>query len=86
VKGGLVFIIFVLFVIGFLFLLPGKQYAPLPDDYSHRESGDITGCMNCHGRGKQNELKKAHPPKFECFKCHKRGKPYAGVTRKKEQK
>jgi hypothetical protein len=68
------FIIFVMIVVGFLFLLPGKQYAPIPDDGLHKAAGDVAACMKCHGPGKKNELKKTHPPKYECFKCHKRGK------------
>jgi hypothetical protein len=26
----------------------------------------------CHGPGMQYEIKKTHPPKFECLKCHRR--------------
>jgi hypothetical protein len=70
-KGMLGFVILVLVIIGFLLLSPGKEYPPLPADKIHAGVAE-SSCMDCHGPGKSDALKKSHPPKFECDKCHKR--------------
>jgi hypothetical protein len=69
-KSVFGFVIFVAAVVGFLLLFPGKTYPPIPDDDFHKALGDNSSCMDCHGAGKKNELKKTHPPKFDCLKCH----------------
>jgi hypothetical protein len=69
-KSAFAFIVFVAVVVGLLLLFPGKTYPPIPDDAFHKAMGDNSSCMECHGPGKKNELKKTHPPKFECLKCH----------------
>lgn len=70
-KNTLGFIIFVLAVLGFLFTISGKRYARVPDNTSHKTITDATACMGCHGAGREAPLKETHPPKYECFKCHK---------------
>jgi hypothetical protein len=66
------FVIFILVIVGVLLLFPGKKYPPMPDDQVHRAAKDEKACMECHGPGKKDAMKKSHPPKFECFKCHER--------------
>ncbi len=72
-KNTLVFIVFVLVVLGFLYFISGKRIQPpfIPDDDAHRMVADAGACMGCHGPGKDAALKPKHPPKYECFKCHK---------------
>ncbi len=64
------FIVFVVVVVGLLLLFPGKTYPPIPSDDLHKAAKDNAACLECHGQGKKNELKKSHPPKFDCIKCH----------------
>ena len=70
-KKGMIFIIFILTVLGILFLISGKKFPKIPDDTSHRLIATPEGCMKCHGTGAEHFIKSSHPPKFECFKCHK---------------
>jgi hypothetical protein len=72
VKSAIGFIVFVLIVIGLLFTFSMKEFPLIPDDAFHRGIQDAAVCMECHGPGKRYEMKKTHPPKFECFKCHKK--------------
>jgi len=70
-KSTVSFVIFVLAVLGFLFLISGKRYPQIPADARHRAVTENTACMGCHGPDKEDKLKETHPPKYECFKCHK---------------
>lgn len=70
-KSTISFIIFVLVVLGLLYSISGKKYSHVPDDAAHKGITDYALCMGCHGPGKQAPLKDTHPPKYECFKCHK---------------
>ena len=70
-KSIVGFIVFVAVVVGLLLLFPGKTYPPIPDDQYHKVIRDNAACEECHGPGKKDELKKDHPPKFECLKCHR---------------
>ncbi len=74
-KSTVIFIVFVFAVLGFLFAISGKKYSQLPADSNHIGVADTALCMECHGIGKQYALKSTHPPKFECFKCHKQKRP-----------
>jgi hypothetical protein len=69
-KSIIGFLLFAAVVVGLLLLFPGKQYPRIPADEFHRAGQDVAACMNCHGQGKRYAMKKTHPPKFECFKCH----------------
>jgi hypothetical protein len=69
-KGMLGFMIFALAVVALLLIFSGKEYPSIPDDDFHRGPRDNAVCVECHGPGKQNALKKNHPPKYECLKCH----------------
>jgi hypothetical protein len=75
-KGRLGFIIFALAVVGLLLLytFTSEEFPRLPADAIHRTAMTPKACMECHGPGKKNEMKKTHPPKFDCPKCHKPAK------------
>ncbi len=75
-KSKASFIIFVVAVVGVLLIytFTGKEYPAIPSDDFHRGVTTDAGCMGCHGPGKKYEMKKTHPPKFECLKCHKPGR------------
>jgi len=73
-KNTISFILFVLVVIGLLFSISGKKYPQIPHDTAHIFATDITACMECHGPSQKYQMKAAHPPKYECFKCHKQKK------------
>jgi len=72
-KGTLIFLVFVLAVLGLLSIISGKRVPPpfVPQDSQHISLNDPRACLECHGPDKGAPLKKAHPPKRECLKCHK---------------
>jgi len=71
-KNTLIFITFILIVLGVLFLISGKKYPRIPSDSIHRGlKKEIALCKECHGPHGKAPLGKDHPPKFDCFKCHK---------------
>jgi hypothetical protein len=76
-KNTLIFFVFVVVVVGFLYAISGKRVRPalIPGDSIHMTVVDTSVCMDCHGPGKEAALKAKHPPKYECFKCHKRAGP-----------
>ena len=65
------FIIFVLVVLALFFSISGRKYPQIPADDKHKGIIDTLACIECHGPGKQYQRKPSHPPKTECFKCHK---------------
>ncbi len=73
-KGAIGFIIFALAVVAALYVLSSKHYPQLPADDVHRVVNEtsVVQCMECHGPGKKSALKREHPPKSECLRCHKR--------------
>jgi len=75
-KNTLIFIVFVLAVLGLLYAISGKRVPPplIPADSCRIVPGDTAVCMDCHGPGKKAPRKAKHPPKHECFKCHKAAK------------
>lgn len=72
-KNTLIFIVFVLVVLGLLYAISGKRVPPplIPADAAHSGPTDPPACLECHGLGKEAPRKAKHPPKHECFKCHK---------------
>ncbi len=74
-KSTVIFIVFVLTVLGFLYAISGRKYSQMPADANHTGVADTALCMECHGVGKQYAQKPTHPPKFECLKCHKQKRP-----------
>jgi cytochrome c553 len=72
-KNTLIFLVFVLAVLALLSIISGKRVPPpfIPQDSQHSVLNDPNLCLECHGPDKTAPLKKAHPPKGECLKCHK---------------
>lgn len=60
-------IIFVLVIIS----SSGKKAPGIPRDALHEGRRTIEDCALCHAQGEQAPLKKDHPPKEQCFLCHK---------------
>jgi hypothetical protein len=71
-KQLLLFVLFVALVLGFFFAITGKRAAYIPADDAHRGLTAQEACLTCHAPGMEAPLKKDHPPKVECLKCHKR--------------
>ncbi len=74
-KRDILFAAVILAVVGFLFYLNATARKPplMPSDAIHKNLNDILACAPCHGPGGGSPLKKGHPPKRHCFKCHKSG-------------
>jgi hypothetical protein len=70
-KNTFFFIIFVLAVVGILYLISGKKYPPMPSDPIHNIAAADFMCNECHGPQGKFPKKPEHPPKDECLKCHK---------------
>jgi cytochrome c553 len=72
-KNTLIFLFFVLAVLALLSMISGRRVPPplIPQDSQHIVLNDPTVCLECHGPDKVAPLKKTHPPKRECLKCHK---------------
>ena len=72
-KNTLIFLVFVLVVLAFLTLISGRRTPPpfIPQDSQHFALDDPKTCLECHGPDKAVPLKKSHPPKRDCMKCHK---------------
>jgi flagellin-like protein len=66
-----IFIVFVLVVVGVLFAISGDRSPRVPDDQNHAVITDDAACLECHGPGKYAERKPDHPPKDQCLICHK---------------
>jgi hypothetical protein len=73
-KKNIVFIVIVLSIAALLYLLSRKEFVRIPADEQHIGVNLKEGCLECHGPGKISPLKKEHPPKDQCFECHKRAK------------
>lgn len=67
----MVFIIFILVVVGVLYAISGERAFRIPDDEYHRVVDNNEVCMGCHGHDKQYARKSNHPPKDNCIYCHK---------------
>lgn len=70
-KNTIIFIAFMLLVIGFLTLFSGTRAPRIPEDSRHGVITDNAACAECHAPGKEAALKASHPPKTECLLCHK---------------
>ena len=73
-KKNIIFIAIIILIATILYMLSAKKIVTIPADERHVTIGEEKMCLDCHGQGKENQLKKNHPPKDQCFKCHKRGK------------
>jgi hypothetical protein len=71
-RNTLIFIIFVLAVVGFLYAISGDRAPRIPEDETHTGLTERVSCLECHAPGKEAELSPTHPPKDQCLLCHKR--------------
>lgn len=71
-RNNLIFVVFILAVVGFLYSISGKKYPQIPATESHQGITEVADCMKCHGPEGLMPRKPAHPPKDDCFKCHKK--------------
>lgn len=71
-KRNVIFIACMIAVLMLLFTLSQKKFPPIPDDADHNYVTTRESCNECHDHEGISPLKDAHPPKFECFKCHTR--------------
>jgi hypothetical protein len=55
-----------------LYILSLETVIPTPSDEYHEGITEEIKCFDCHGDDKEYPRKKEHPPKDQCFKCHKR--------------
>ena len=70
-KNTVVFIVFVLVVLGLLWSISGSKAPRIPENDAHREFTVATHCLDCHKPGAQAPRKPTHPPKDQCLECHK---------------
>ena len=70
-KKNMLFIVIVILVISVLYVFSTKKISPVPFDEKHAGITEEKKCFDCHASDKETPLSKKHPPKFECFKCHK---------------
>ena len=67
----LIFIAFVLGIIGLLTAISGERSARIPDNPVHVNLTDSEYCLTCHGPGGEFMRPENHPPKDNCIICHK---------------
>lgn len=70
-KNTLIFIAFVLLVLGFLYSISGSKAPRIPENALHKIIDNPEICMECHSPGGQAPRKKDHLPKDQCLECHK---------------
>jgi cytochrome c553 len=70
-KKNIMFLLTILGILLILFAVSRKEFPAVPDDPDHASSSDIRSCNECHGPEGKHAMKESHPPKYECFKCHK---------------
>jgi hypothetical protein len=73
-KSALLFVVFVALILGFFFAISGTRAPYIPPDEAHQSVLSEAVCRACHAPGQEAALKKDHPPKEQCLKCHKRKK------------
>jgi len=75
-KSTLILILVASAIIAVLFFisLTGKKAPNIPSDNIHLALRMQEDCIICHAPGKQAPLKDTHPPKEQCFICHKTSK------------
>lgn len=76
-KNNLLFILFLIIVVVFLFVLSGKKSPQIPLNEVHASALTEEQCLGCHGEGMSHPRSKDHPPKDQCFLCHKRSRKQA---------
>jgi len=75
-KNTLVLILAAGAIVAILFFISstGKKAPDVPLDKIHLPLTAQEDCRTCHAPGKQAPLKDTHPPKEQCFICHKTSK------------
>ncbi len=73
---GIVIVVLALYLLS----LTGKKPPAIPPDAQHVAAKTIEDCKGCHAPGKVYPLK-VHPPKDQCFECHKYKETGHGVMR-----
>ena len=73
-RKSFIFIAVILTVVTLLYMLSRKEFAQIPFDSKHMNITDKKLCLDCHAPDKAFPLKKSHPPKDQCFECHKMAK------------
>lgn len=76
-KNNILFIFFISVIVLFLVVLSGKRSPQIPLNEVHTVSLAEQDCLSCHGEGMSHPRSKEHPPKDQCFLCHKRSKKKA---------
>ena len=71
-KNNIIFLVFIVVVLGFLFSISGRKYPQIPADASHEGVTEVSACLKCHGPEGVSPRKPSHPPKDDCLKCHKK--------------
>jgi len=73
-RNNILFVLFISIVIIFLYLISGTKSPQIPMDDQHISVTTEQECLSCHGEGMVSPRKKDHPPKDQCFLCHKRSR------------
>lgn len=70
-KKNIIFAAIVAAIVGLLYILSLETVVPIPQDENHIGIDEEIQCFDCHGEGEEFQRKKEHPPKDQCFECHK---------------
>jgi hypothetical protein len=70
-KHVLIFLVFILLVVGLLFTVSDTKAPRIPDDETHTIFYVEEVCWECHGPEGEVPRRKNHPPKDQCLECHK---------------
>lgn len=70
-KKNILYLAIILLVPVLLYILSLETVIPIPLDENHQGITEEIQCLDCHGKGEDYPLKKEHPPKDQCFQCHK---------------
>lgn len=73
-RNNLLFAVFIGLVILVLVMISGEKSPRIPLDEVHSSAQTEQDCLGCHGEGMSHERSKEHPPKDQCFLCHKRSR------------
>jgi hypothetical protein len=71
-RNTVIFVVFVLAVMGLLFAISGDRSPRIPEDERHAGLTEQASCRECHAPGREAALSPDHPPKEQCLLCHKR--------------
>lgn len=71
-NKSIIFAAAVLLVVILLYMLSSEEFVQIPADEKHINVTEKIKCLECHAPERESPLKKEHPPKDQCFECHKR--------------